>query len=141
MSDICDLKLPKKNKMNLCHFCELLVILFLSFLAFIFYLLEINNRTHFYYILTFASLLTYFIGFVLAIWGISSQNKNKVIWGFKSFFFGCILLFFYFILFLNDVKKSKVLIIPFLLIIGVILCVLFIQLRNSGSRFTNDLNR
>ena len=140
MSDICDLELPKKNKMNLCHFCELLVILFLSFLAFIFYLLEINNKTHFYYILTFASFLTYFIGFVLAIWGISSQNKNKVIWGFKSFFFGCILLFFYFILLLNDAKKGKVIIIPFLLIIGVILCVLLIQLRNSV-RFMNDLNR
>ena len=141
MSDICDLELPKKNKMNLCHFCELLVIFLLLLLAFIFYLLEINNRTHFYYILTFASLLTYFIGFVLAIWGISSQNKNKVIWGFKSFFFGCILLFFYFILLLNDVRDVGVLIISFLLIIGVILCVLFIQLRNSGSRFTNDLNR
>ena len=140
MSDICDLELPKKNKMNLCHFCELLVIFLLLLLAFIFYLLEINNRTHFYYILTFASLLTYFIGFVLAIWGISSQNKNKVIWGFKSFFFGCILLFFYFILFLNDEKNVKVLIIPFLLIIGVILCVLLIQLRNSV-RFMNDLNR
>ena len=128
--------------MSLCQICELLVISILSFLAFIFYLVESNDyRAHSYYFLTFASLLAYFIGFVLSIWGISCQDKNKVIWGFKSFFLGCIFLFCYFILFLNDVEKAKDIIIIFLIIIGVILCVLLIQLKNSGGRFINGLNR
>ena len=104
---------------------------------------ELNEyKAHYYYFLTFVSLLAYFIGFVLSIWGIFCQDKNKVIWGFKFFFLGCIFLFFYYILFLNDVERAKVIIIPFLLIIGVILCVLFIQLRNgSRSINVNELNR
>ena len=143
MNGICDLEVPKKNKMSLCQFCELLVISFLSFLAFIFYLVESRDyRAHSYYFLTFASLLANFIGFVLSIWGISCQDKNKVIWGFKSFFLGCIFLFFYFILFLNDVENAKVIIISFLLIIGIILCALLIQLRNSSRSINvNELNR
>ena len=141
MSDICDLELPKKNKMNLCQLCELLVILFLSFLAFIYYLIVLENGELFYLILTFGSLLAYFIGFVLAICGFSCKNKNKVIWGYKSFFFGCVLLFFFFILYLKDVNENdKGFIILFLLNIGTTLCFLLIQLRNSG-RFRNDLNR
>ena len=143
MNGICDLELPKNNKMNSCHFCELLVLLLLSLLAFIFYMNELDKyRAHYYYFLTFASLLVYFIGFVLSIWGISCQDKNKVIWGFKSFFLGCIFLFFYFILFLNDVENAKVIIISFLLIIGIILCALLIQLRNSSRSINvNELNR
>ena len=158
MKDICDLKLPSKKAMKLYHCFELFIILFLSFTAIMFLIFGIrykikgkpgmivsitNHSFEEYEILRallFASLIAYFIGFVLFVLGFSCLDKTKVKWGFKSFLVGLISFFIFFVLYLNEINGLPIVAIPFLLIIGVTFCAILIQVRNSD-KFINNLNR